>query len=92
MKESSLFTSLFNDKFSINFFDGDEFGTESCYAALMVLKSYSIIYRLQNNNFDEIDYSKINFDINDNDVNYDFICDVSDERLGKIIEENLGVK
>lgn len=63
-----LYSSLLNDKFSINFFDGDEFGTESCYAALMVLKSYSIIYRLQNNNFDEIDYSKINFDINDTDI------------------------
>jgi len=63
-----LYSSLNNPKFSVNFFDGDEFGTESCYPALMVLKSYLLMYRLQNNNFDEIDYSKIDFDVNDTDI------------------------
>ena len=63
-----LYSSLLNGKFVESFFEGDEFGIESCYAALMVLKSYLTIYRLQNNNFDEIDYSKINFDVNDPDI------------------------
>ena len=63
-----LYSSLNNPKFQVSFFDGDEYGTESCYPALMVLKSYLLMYRLQNNNFDELDYSKINFDINDSDI------------------------
>ena len=63
-----LYSTLNNTNFSINFFDGDDFGTESCYPALMVLKSYLLMYRLQNNNFDELDYSKINFDVNDPDI------------------------
>lgn len=63
-----LYSSLNNPNFAISFFDGDEFGTESCYPALMVLKSYLLMYRLQNNNFDEVDYSKINFDIEDKDI------------------------
>lgn len=63
-----LYSTLNNPTFSINFFDGDDFGTESCYPALMVLKSYLLMYRLQNNNFDELDYSKVNFDINDKDI------------------------
>ena len=63
-----LYSGIGTGKFNISFFDGDEFATESCYPALMVLKSYLIMYRLQNNNFDEIDYSKINFDINDSDI------------------------
>lgn len=63
-----LYTGINNPKFCINFFDGDEFGTESCYPALMILKSYLLMYRLQNNNFDELDYSKVNFDINDDDI------------------------
>lgn len=63
-----IYSSLGNGSFQASFFDGDEFGIESCFAALMVLKSYLIIYRLQNNNFDEIDYNKINFDVNDSDI------------------------
>lgn len=63
-----LYSTLDSTKFTISFFDGDEFGTESCYPALMVLKSYLIMYRLQNENFDKLDYSKINIDINDPDI------------------------
>ena len=63
-----LFSTINNPNFDVSFFDGDDFGTESCYPALMILKSYLLMYRLQNNNFDEIDYSKIDFDINDQDV------------------------
>jgi len=63
-----LYSTLTNSKFNISFFDGDEYGMESCYPALMILKSYLLMYRLQNNNFDEIDYSKIDFDINDKDI------------------------
>ena len=63
-----IYTSVNNPNFDIKFFDGDEFGIESCYPALMVLKSYLLMYRLQNNNFDEVDYNKINFDVNDKDI------------------------
>lgn len=62
-----LYATL-NANFDISFFDGDEYGTESCYPALMILKSYLLMYRLQNNNFDEIDYNNINLDINDSDI------------------------
>ena len=64
-----LYSTLLNNKFDISFFDGDAFGIDSCYPALMILKSYLLMYRLQNNNFDELDYSKIDFDINDKDIN-----------------------
>ena len=57
-----LHASINNPKFNYNFFDGDEFGYESCYPALMVLKAYLVMYRLQNNEFDEIDYSEIDAD------------------------------
>lgn len=63
-----LYSSLINGRFVDSFFDGDEFATESCYPTLMVLKSYLIMYRLQNNNFDELDYSKINFDAKDSEI------------------------
>lgn len=63
-----FYSSIKNPKFQVSFFDGDDFGTESCYPALMILKAYLIMYRLQNNNFDELDYNKINFDINDPDI------------------------
>lgn len=63
-----FYSALLTPKKMLEFFNGDDFGTESCYPALMVLKSYLIMYRLQNNNFDEVDYNKINFDINDPDI------------------------
>lgn len=63
-----LYSTINNPKFNVSFFDGDEFGTESCYSSLMILKSYLIMYRLQNNDFNEIDYTKINFNINDKEV------------------------
>jgi len=63
-----LYSTLGNGKFFSEFLDGDEFGTESCYPALMVLKSYLLMYRLQHNNFDEIDYNKVDFNKNDFDI------------------------
>ncbi|MBQ7790655.1 MAG: hypothetical protein IJ399_05275 [Bacilli bacterium] len=63
-----LYSTLGNGNFNVKFFDGDEFGGESCYPALMVLKSYLLMYRLQNNNFDEIDYNKVDFDVNDPEI------------------------
>lgn len=60
-----LHSTLFNGKFNPEFFDGDEFGQESCYPSLMILKAYLIMYRLQHQSLIEVDYSKINFDIND---------------------------
>ena len=63
-----LYSSLLNGKFDVSFFDGDEFGNDSCYPALIILKSYLLMYRIQNNNFDELDYSKIDFDRTDKAV------------------------
>lgn len=63
-----LFSTSVSNNFNMSFFDGDEFGIDSCYPALMILKSYLLIYRMQNNNFDEIDYSNVNFDINDKEI------------------------
>lgn len=63
-----LYSTLINNKFNISFFDGDEFGIDSCYPALMILKSYLLMYRMQNNDFDELDYSKINFDRTDKNI------------------------
>ena len=60
-----LYQNLYNGEFKKEFFDGDEFGKESCYPSLMILKAYLIMYRLQHQSFEEIDYSKVNFDIND---------------------------
>ncbi|MBE6156139.1 MAG: hypothetical protein E7161_00120 [Firmicutes bacterium] len=60
-----LYATLYSDKFKIEFFSGDEFGKESCYPALLILKAYLIMYRLQHKDFTEIDYSKINFDVMD---------------------------
>lgn len=59
---------LFNQKQTI---DNEMYEAESLndlLPALLILKSYSIIYRLQNNNFEEIDYSKINFDFSTADI------------------------
>ena len=63
-----LYSTVNNPNFDVSFFDGDDFGMESCYPALMVLKSYLLMYRLQNNNFDELDYSKIDFDKDDENI------------------------
>lgn len=60
-----LYQNLYNGEFKKEFFNGDEFGKESCYPSLMILKAYLIMYRLQHQSFEEIDYSKVNFDIND---------------------------
>lgn len=63
-----LYSTLYNGKFHKEFFSGDEFANESCYSSLLILKAYLIMYRLQHKDFDEIDYSKILFDIYDFDV------------------------
>jgi len=56
---------LTSDGFTPEFFLGDEYGNGSCYPTLMILKSYLVIYRLQNQHFDEIDYSKVDFSFED---------------------------
>lgn len=61
---------LFNHKQTI---DNEMYEAEflnDLLPALLILKSYSIIYRLQNNNFAEIDYSKINFDFSTTDIKF----------------------
>lgn len=56
-----LFSTFATNMFTEEFFSGDEYGFESCLPALLVLKSYLVMYRLQKKDFDEIDYRKINF-------------------------------
>ena len=74
--------TLYNGKFNKVFFSGDEFGNESCYPTILILKAYLIMYRLQHPDFDEIDYSKVNFDITDFDVvlNWSNIKNPSDKQ------------
>ena len=82
-----IYTSINNPSFDVNFFDGDEYGIDSCYPALMVLKSYLLMYRLQNNNFDEVDYNKVNFDINDPNIYL-----YSDNEYRTTVTENYFIK
>jgi len=63
-----FYSTLYNGKFNKVFFSGDEFGNESCYSSLLVLKAYLIMYRLQHKDFSEIDYSKVDFDVMDLNV------------------------
>lgn len=56
-----FYSTLTSNHFTPKFFDGDEYGFESCYPTLLILKAYLIMYRLQCADFDEIDYNKINF-------------------------------
>jgi len=55
---------LVNNNFDINtpFFEGDEYAKDANKPALMLLKSYLILYRIQNNSFDDLDYDNIEFD------------------------------
>ena len=67
-----------NDIFDINseYFKDDKYSNFCCFEALAILKSYLILYRLQNvkNNdtnstkFDELQYDKINIDWNKNNI------------------------
>ncbi len=77
-----LYSTLYNGKFNKVFFSGDEFGNESCYPTILILKAYLIMYRLQHPDFAEIDYSKVNFDITDFDVvlNWSNIKNPSDKQ------------
>lgn len=62
---------LFNNKQTIDNVMYEEEVLNDLLPALLILKSYSIIYRLQNNNFEEIDYSKINFDFSTTDIKFE---------------------
>jgi hypothetical protein len=69
---------LFNHKQTIdNVMYKAEFSND-LLPALLILKSYSIIYRLQNNNFEEIDYSKINFDFGTTGIKFESQGNASD--------------
>lgn len=57
-----LYSGLTAETFDAKFFSGDEYAYESCYPSLLILKAYLIMYRLQNNNFDKLDYTKLNID------------------------------
>lgn len=56
-----FYSTLTTNKVDTSFYSGDEFAFESCYPALLVLKAYLIMYRMQNKEFDNLDYTKINF-------------------------------
>ena len=56
-----LYSTIASSLFNPIFFSGDEYGFESCLPTLLILKSYLVLYRLQNNDFSELDYRKINF-------------------------------
>ncbi len=64
-----LYSTLFNGSFHKEFFRGDEFSNDSCFSSLMILKAYLIMYRMQASDFDEIDYSKVDFDRSDPKTN-----------------------
>lgn len=72
---SYLYSTLYNGRFNPMFFEGDEFATESCYPALMILKAYLIMYRMQQTDFAEIDY--------------DNIYDITSDSLVQLLSENL---
>lgn len=56
-----LFSTLTAPNFSPEFFSGDDYGFESCYPSLLVLKAYLTMYRMQCPDFSELDYKKVNF-------------------------------
>ncbi|MBQ6686898.1 MAG: hypothetical protein IJN03_00050 [Bacilli bacterium] len=57
-----LFSTMYNGRFHIEYFRGDDFAFESCLSALAILKAYLVMYRMQVKDFTEIEYDKINFD------------------------------
>lgn len=59
-----IMLNLVNKNFDINteFFKGDEYAIYAYKPSLMILKLYLVLYRLQNNAFDEINYDDIDFD------------------------------
>lgn len=59
-----IMLNLVNKNFDVNaeFFRGDEYAIYAYKPSLMILKLYLILYRLQNNSFDEINYDDIDFD------------------------------
>ena len=56
-----LYSTLTAPNFTPEFFSGDDYGFESCYPALLILKAYLTMYRLQCPDFSELDYKKVNF-------------------------------
>lgn len=71
-----LINNLCNKNFDINddFFDGDEYAKESCSISLSIIKTYLILYRLQNinygnneNKFNELNYKNIDFNFESED-------------------------
>lgn len=43
----------------------------ACKTSLLIIKLYHVLYRLQYKNYEEVDYSKIDFDTSSNDYNYE---------------------
>lgn len=50
--------------------EDDKRSVFACRTSLLMMKAYHILYRLQNSNFEEIDYSHINFDFSSGDYTY----------------------
>lgn len=43
----------------------------ACHTALLFIKLYHVLYRLQNKKYEEVDYKKIDFDTESSDYNYE---------------------
>lgn len=65
------FNSVLNTRLSdvVSIEDGKR-SVFACRTSLLMMKAYHILYRLQNNNFDEVDYNNINFDFSSGNYTY----------------------
>lgn len=64
---NSVLTTNISDVVSVE--DGKR-SVFACRTSLLMMKSYHILYRLQNINFVEVDYSNINFDFSSGDYTF----------------------
>lgn len=64
---NSVLTTNLSDVVSIE--DGKR-SVFACRTSLLMMKAYHILYRLQNSNFDEVNYSDINFDFSSSEYTY----------------------
>ena len=60
----------------------------ACKTALLIIKAYHILYRLQNKTFNNIDFSKINFNYEDNEYKYTRI-DINDDIIINNFEKDI---
>lgn len=93
---SHLVGNSINQNYSVDddFYYDDEYATLSLQPTLAILKAYLILYRLQNNNFDKIDYNLVSFKFDDeywlwSELNGEKVTDnYFDESFYKLKEKN----